>query len=230
MFKSKARKQAEFELKVEKEKEKLQQQQAARRVLVQGIIENSQRLIFACFKSYKAAYQHNPKATILTTLLVGLFVFASALSDSQNASTQTVEASSQSDKNTIVTLDLTPAFVDEEDFKIWHSVVNYQTQSPEIIDQLKEEGRMYFILPNETIEVISTYECLSNVKCHTVNTKGTKIIKGIGSSPFEPITSNKLWIPANYINQVARENSSSEEIEIHTAQDDALLTSTKDND
>jgi hypothetical protein len=70
MFKSKARKQAEFLLKVEREKERLQQREAAS----QKAAEDIQELVKACIDGYKATYQRHPKTTIISTLVVGILV------------------------------------------------------------------------------------------------------------------------------------------------------------
>jgi hypothetical protein len=74
MFKSKARKQAEFLLKVEREKEKLQQREAAREAARQKAAGDTQKLIRTCVNGYKTAYQRYPKATIVSTIVGGLLV------------------------------------------------------------------------------------------------------------------------------------------------------------
>ncbi|HEY9779521.1 MAG TPA: hypothetical protein V6D09_05215 [Leptolyngbyaceae cyanobacterium] len=74
MFKSKARKQAEFLLKVEREKERLQQQEAAREAARQKTAEDIRKVIKACIDDYKAAYQQHPKTTIISTIICGVFV------------------------------------------------------------------------------------------------------------------------------------------------------------
>ncbi len=71
MFKSKARKPAEFLLKVEKEKEKLQQREAAREAARQKAAEDIQKFIKACIDEYRTAYRRHPKATIVSTLTKG---------------------------------------------------------------------------------------------------------------------------------------------------------------
>ena len=63
MFKSKARKQAEFLLKVEREKERLQQQEVAREEARQMEAEAIENLINACVNGYRTTYHHPDGAT-----------------------------------------------------------------------------------------------------------------------------------------------------------------------
>ncbi len=86
MFKSKARKQAEFLLKVEREKEKLQQQEEARFAARQKAAEDIQKFIKACIDGYKAAYQCHPKATLIVTSIIGAFVLGGILTNSSEHS------------------------------------------------------------------------------------------------------------------------------------------------
>lgn len=120
---------------------------------------------------------------------------------------------------------LTPAFAKEGDFEVWYSVVNNQTQPPEVIDEMKQKGQMYFILPNETVEVLETKECLQGVNCYLVNTQGASIMKGVGGPPFKPLVSNSLWIPVDYVRVFAGDASSeSSTVQPKTSQPQAVST------
>jgi hypothetical protein len=86
MFKSKARKQAEFLLKVEREKERLYDQEVAREAARQKAAEDIQKFIKACIDGYKAAYQCHPKATLIVTSIIGAFVLGGILTNSSEHS------------------------------------------------------------------------------------------------------------------------------------------------
>lgn len=223
MFKSKARKQAEFQLKVEREKERLQQQEEAREATRIRAAEDTRKVIKACIDGYRAAYQQHPKATIISTIVCSVFVLGIggirsnsfehssspvALSTPAPVATQSQSLKKEASnlatpKQTITVKGFTPAFGEEGDFEVWYSVINHQVQLPGAIDNMKQEGRIYFILPGETVEVLETKECLQGVKCYQVNTQGANIMKGNGGSPFKPWVSNGLWIPADYVGPFA---------------------------
>jgi hypothetical protein len=92
MFKSRAKKQAEFLLKVEREKEKLQQREAAREAARQKAAEENQKLFKACVDGYKTSYQRHPKATAISTLVGGMLVlgFGGILTNSSEPSSQLI--------------------------------------------------------------------------------------------------------------------------------------------
>jgi type II secretory pathway pseudopilin PulG len=90
MFKSRAKKQAEFLLKVEREKERLQQREVARKAARQKAAQDTQKLFKACVDGYKTAYQRYPKATLITTLVSGVFLLGigGILSNPSESSTE----------------------------------------------------------------------------------------------------------------------------------------------